>query len=78
MFYGSILFRFVGVLFIWIVKSIFRWKILSFKYIWNGEEASKSDDFFDYASSEIVQIFLGIFIVMFIAFWVTGIFNQIF
>jgi hypothetical protein len=78
MFYGSILFRFVGVLFIWIVKSIFRWKILSFKYIWNGEESAKSDDFIDYASSEIVQIFLGFFILMFIAFWVTGLFNQIF
>ena len=78
MFYGSILFRFVGVVFIWVLKSIYKWEIVSFKYIWNGEDSGNNDDFFNFASSELKQIFIGFIIIILIAFLCTGIFKQLF
>jgi hypothetical protein len=66
MFYGSILFRFIGVFIIWIFKSIFRLKLQSFKNIWQGEKTKDSDDLTDHASNEIIQIFVGfLFIIIF-------------
>lgn len=73
MFYGSILFRFVGVVTIWIVKSIYKLKIVSFKKVWIDEKAEESDDLIDSLSSELIQIFVGFFVLMFIAFVITGI-----
>ena len=61
MFYGSILFRFVGVVTIWIIKSIYKLKIVSFKKVWIDEKAEESDDLIDSLSSELIQIFVNCF-----------------
>jgi cytosine/uracil/thiamine/allantoin permease len=76
MFYGSILFRLVGVIVIWLIKSLFSLKIASFTYIWNGEKSNESNDLVDHLSSEIIQIFVGFITILIITFWTTGIFNQ--
>ena len=78
MFYGSILFKLVGVIVIWLFISLFSLKIASFSYIWKGENSNESDDLADHLSSEIIQIFVGAFTILIIAFWTLGIFNQIF
>ena len=73
MFYGSILFRFVGVVTIWIIKSIYKLKIVSFKKVWNYEKAEESDDLIDSLSSELIQIFVGVVVMLIIVFYITGI-----
>jgi cytosine/uracil/thiamine/allantoin permease len=78
MFYGSILFKFVGVIVIWFLKSIFSFKIASFVNIWKGEKSNKSNDLADHLSSETIQIFIGFLTILIVTFWTTGIFNQIF
>jgi len=78
MFYGSILFKLVGVIVIWFFKSLFSLKIVSFRYIWKGGKSNESDDLVDHLSSETVQIFVGFFTILIITFWTTGIFHQMF
>ncbi len=73
MFYGSILFRFVGVITIWIIKSIYNLKIVSFKKVWIDEKAEESDDLIDSLSSELIQIFVGVAVMLIIVFYITGI-----
>jgi cytosine/uracil/thiamine/allantoin permease len=76
MFYGSILFKLVGVIVIWLLKSLFSLRIISFNHIWKGDESNKSDDLADHLSSETIQIFIGFITILIITFWTTGIFNQ--
>ena len=78
MFYGSILFKLVGVIVIWLLKSLFSLKIASFSSIWKGGKSNESDDLVDHLSSETIQIFVGFFTILIITFWTTGIFNQVF
>ena len=67
MFYGSIVFRFFGVLVVFILRLIFsvltRKKIMSFSDIWKGPE---SDDLADYAGNEMLHNFIGFVFVLFI------------
>lgn len=62
MFYGSVVFRFIGTLVRWIVffisNVILNKKILSFKEVWNGP---KSNDSINFASYEFSNILLGMF-----------------
>ena len=53
MFYGSILFKLVGVIVIWLLKSLFNLKIVSFTQIWKGGKSNDSGDFADHYRSEI-------------------------
>ena len=78
MFYGSILFKFIGVIVIWFTKSLFNLRVASFKDIWNGGKANESDDLTDYLSSEIIQIFIGFIVLMIFLFLITGTYKQIF
>lgn len=76
MFYGSIVFKLVGVIVIWLLKSLFSLRIASFAHIWKGGKSNESDDLADHLSSETIQIFVGFFTILIITFWTTGIFNQ--
>lgn len=70
MFYGSIIFRFIGVLIRWVFEGIIfklvrKGKIKSFKEVWNGPY---SDDLANNASYEISNIIIGIIVFLVIAF----------
>lgn len=60
MFYGSVIFRFIGTLVRWIVilirNIILKKPILTFKEVWVGP---KSEDPINYASYEFSNILLG-------------------
>jgi hypothetical protein len=70
MFYGSQIFRFVGVLVSWlfvnVYKLIIRQNTVSFKYLWKGPNY---DDAADGAAHEMKYIFLGFVILMLIC-WI--------
>jgi hypothetical protein len=66
MFYGSILFRFFGVLLRWIVKNglaltFKKKKYVRFNDVWNG---SQNNDFTSKASHELSDILIGFFFIM--------------
>ncbi len=67
MFYGSIVFRFFGVLIVFILHLVFSFftqkKFISFLDIWNG---NKNDDIVNSTKSEIIYIFIGFVFVLFI------------
>jgi hypothetical protein len=78
MFYGSILFKFIGVIVIWFTKSLFNWRVASFKDIWNGKKTNENNDLTDYLSCEIIQIFIGAIVLIIFLFFTTGTYKQIF
>lgn len=69
MFYGSYLFKFIGVTVIWLAKKITSFvtnkKSDSFKMIWTGK---KNEDSINDTSNELSQILIGAFVLSVILF----------
>ncbi len=65
MIYGAFIFRFFGVLVLWVFDAFYslliRKKIKTFREIWIGP---KSDDFADHAAYELKQIIIGVIFIL--------------